>query len=462
MKKLILRMAFAITIGAFLSAGMAYAENIEKPLGDWAQTQVTVYNSDFDNIVHVDITYDLDALWAGIVADGTVDVGEYQSRERMHEVTYFWICVYSINSSEYVDGTEGEGNQFIGDYYWGLFAHDPEVPLHCSLSVPGSYGTGLYRVEVKTRLGTWDYSYYAPWLQSPQFQVDRFATSLPVPSGSIDNPDGDPIIKVTIPAYSAFPGYDPSLPPSKYMIEISADDQFPWQQNVFYNYIDAQNTTMTLYYNIDSLDHGDSLFYGRIRSLGPDGEWWTASDTASLGTVTVTSWDIVIVPVADFTSDVTTGDEPFTVNFADASTGTVTSWSWDFGDTGTDTVQNPSHTYNAVGTYTVTLTATGPGGSDGETKTDYITVTEPVPVLDFTASPTSGAYPLEVSFTSLSTGDITRYCWEFGDNESASGRDLGVISHIYTTAGTYTVTLTVTEPAGSYDKTREDYISVSP
>ncbi|NIM51496.1 MAG: PKD domain-containing protein, partial [Gemmatimonadales bacterium] len=53
----------------------------------------------------------------------------------------------------------------------------------------------------------------------------------------------------------------------------------------------------------------------------------------------------------------TTGTEPLTVSFTDLSTGSPTSWSWDFGDTGTDAVQNPSHTYTAAGSYTVSLTA---------------------------------------------------------------------------------------------------------
>jgi len=84
-------------------------------------------------------------------------------------------------------------------------------------------------------------------------------------------------------------------------------------------------------------------------------------------------------PVADFSASPISGDAPLSVNFTDLSTGTVTAWSWNFGDDGTSTAQNPTHTYNAAGTYAVGLTATGPGGSDTETKTDYITVTEAPP-----------------------------------------------------------------------------------
>ena len=82
-------------------------------------------------------------------------------------------------------------------------------------------------------------------------------------------------------------------------------------------------------------------------------------------------------PVAAFSGSPTSGDVPLTVVFTDESTGSPTSWSWTFGDGGSDNVQNPTYTYNTVGTYTVTLTVANVDGSDALTRTDYITVTEP-------------------------------------------------------------------------------------
>ncbi|MBD3170398.1 MAG: PKD domain-containing protein, partial [candidate division Zixibacteria bacterium] len=79
---------------------------------------------------------------------------------------------------------------------------------------------------------------------------------------------------------------------------------------------------------------------------------------------------------ADFSGDPTSGCSPLIVNFTDLSTGEITAWQWDFGDGGTSTVQNPSYTYNNPGIYTVTLTVSGPEGSDTETKADYISVYE--------------------------------------------------------------------------------------
>jgi PKD repeat protein len=78
------------------------------------------------------------------------------------------------------------------------------------------------------------------------------------------------------------------------------------------------------------------------------------------------------VPAADFSASTTLGPAPLAVSFTDLSTGPITSWNWDFGDGGSSTLQNPSHTYNSVGIYSLVLRATGPGGLDIETKFDHI------------------------------------------------------------------------------------------
>jgi hypothetical protein len=81
--------------------------------------------------------------------------------------------------------------------------------------------------------------------------------------------------------------------------------------------------------------------------------------------------------VADFSAIPTSGPAPLIVSFSDQSTGTVSSWNWNFGDGTISNKQNPSHTYTDPGTYTVSLTVTCPGGSDTETKADYIKVRSP-------------------------------------------------------------------------------------
>jgi PKD repeat protein len=163
-------------------------------------------------------------------------------------------------------------------------------------------------------------------------------------------------------------------------------------------------------------------------------------------------------PVANFSGTPTSGDAPLAVNFLDLSTGNVSSWAWTFGDGGTASVENPAHTYASPGTYTVGLTVTSPGGSDVETKTNYITVTEPPLVADFSGTPTSGVAPLEVDFTDLSSGTIASWSWTFGDGGTSSAQNP---SYTYAAAGTYTVALTVAGPLGSDTRTRVDYVTVS-
>ncbi len=97
-------------------------------------------------------------------------------------------------------------------------------------------------------------------------------------------------------------------------------------------------------------------------------------------------------PVAAFSGTPTSGDAPVTVNFTDSSTNTPTSWSWTFGDGGTSSAQNPSHTYTAAGTYTVVLTASNAYGSDSETKTGYITITDPPVGGDYATLPYSTGF----------------------------------------------------------------------
>jgi PKD repeat protein len=84
-------------------------------------------------------------------------------------------------------------------------------------------------------------------------------------------------------------------------------------------------------------------------------------------------------PVAGFSADSVSGRVPFTVTFTDSSTNTPTSWAWDFGDGTSSTIQNPSHVYNTPGIFTIGLTATNAGGSDGEIKIDYIIVVDKNP-----------------------------------------------------------------------------------
>lgn len=160
---------------------------------------------------------------------------------------------------------------------------------------------------------------------------------------------------------------------------------------------------------------------------------------------------------ADSSGSPTSGCATLSVAFTDLSSGPVTSWSWDFGDGGTSTAQNPVHDYTAPGTHSVSLTATSAACSDSVTKTGFVTVSAS-PIADFTSDVTSGFAPLTVSFTDLSGGSPSAWSWDFGDGGTSTAQNP---SHTYDVAGTYSVTLTASNACGSDTITRTDYVTVS-
>ncbi len=98
------------------------------------------------------------------------------------------------------------------------------------------------------------------------------------------------------------------------------------------------------------------------------------------------------VSVANFDASPTSGERPLTVYFTDLSTGSNTSWLWVFGDGDSSSVQHPVHTYNESGTFSVSLTVSGPYGSDDTTMIDLIHVSEP-PMVRLTVVPDTTSFP---------------------------------------------------------------------
>ena len=178
-------------------------------------------------------------------------------------------------------------------------------------------------------------------------------------------------------------------------------------------------------------------------------ENWTC-DTCSLP----------LIPVAAFSANPTYGTVPLAVQFTDTSTNAPTGWNWSFGDGNYSTLQSPAHTYTSAGTYTVSLTASNAAGTSIATKTGYIDVTSHAipPTASFTGIPTTGTVPLAVQFTDLSNGSPVTWNWSFGDGSSSTTRNP---LHTYPVNGTYTVSLEVTNAAGSNTAIRADYITAS-
>jgi len=159
---------------------------------------------------------------------------------------------------------------------------------------------------------------------------------------------------------------------------------------------------------------------------------------------------VIPPPVAVFTPNQTQVNVSSPVQFSNQSTGQITGYVWDFGDGQTSIDKNPIHVFTNAGTFTVKLTAIGPGGQNA-TQTNIQVVAPPnAPTAAFTKNPDSGNVPLVVQFTNSSSGEITAYAWEFGDGETSNEKDP---SHTYTNAGTYTVKLVVTGPGGVSETT---------
>ncbi|HWQ48368.1 MAG TPA: PKD domain-containing protein [Methanosarcina sp.] len=174
---------------------------------------------------------------------------------------------------------------------------------------------------------------------------------------------------------------------------------------------------------------------------------------SKLDTITVLQ---PILPVANFSSNVTEGYTPLTVQFIDLSEN-ATGISWDFGDGDTSTEKNPVHTYSAAGNYNVNLTISNENGTNS--KLDIVTVSQPIlPVANFSSNVTEGYAPLTVDFTDLSE-NVTEWKWDFGDGNTSSEQ---YPTHIYSASGSYKISLIANNENGTSTKTSKITVDKSP
>jgi autotransporter-associated beta strand protein len=204
---------------------------------------------------------------------------------------------------------------------------------------------------------------------------------------------------------------------------------------------------------------GSTFSTTNLPALSPGLAW--SNSLAINGSIAVVSSGIV-TPVAGFSGTPVSGTAPLNVVFTDASGGSITNWTWNFGDgVSVTNSSNASvnHTYGA-GTYTVSLVVNGAGGSSTNTLANYIVVTPAAPVAGFSGTPTNIFVTQTVSFTDASSGSITNWVWIFGDGHSVTNSSNAGVNHAYGVVGTNTVSLIVSGPGGSGTNTQVNYIVV--
>jgi PKD repeat protein len=142
---------------------------------------------------------------------------------------------------------------------------------------------------------------------------------------------------------------------------------------------------------------------------------------------------------------------------------TITRYDWNFGDGGSGSGVTESHRFSRAGAFTVSLTVTDSAGKTG-TATKSVTVGNTIaPTAAFTVSPQTIAVNQSAFFdATVSTATpgrtITRYEWNFGDNVPVEGPR---VERVFSRAGGYTVTLTVTDSNGATD-TETKTVTVTP
>ncbi len=170
------------------------------------------------------------------------------------------------------------------------------------------------------------------------------------------------------------------------------------------------------------------------------------------------------LPTANFTATPLSVCQGQVVTFTNTSTANgasvITDYSWDFGDGYSDSIPNTTHIYNTPGTYSVTLTVTNSNGqADFELKTNYIVV-KPAPTTSFSVNGLGCTVPLTVGFSNTgSSGANYSYSWNFGNTQTST---LGIPpAQTYSTAGTFNVSLTITNNASGCSTTFSEPLVVS-
>lgn len=136
----------------------------------------------------------------------------------------------------------------------------------------------------------------------------------------------------------------------------------------------------------------------------------------------------------------------------------VTSYQWDFGDTTTSTIANPTHIF-AAGVYNIQLIVTTAGGCSDTTTTYRGIIASVKPTANLVATPRDVCAHLPVNFSDLSTGTISNWLWKFGDGATSSDQNP---VHIYEDTGYFDVTLIVCNAGCCDTVVFKNYVHINP
>jgi len=258
--------------------------------------------------------------------------------------------------------------------------------------------------------------------------------------------------------------------------------------NIFNNKINLFNDTVS-YYTIEAIENGARIFpvaWNTTKTAGTNvvggsylgGNYWAKpdgtgfsqicadtnedgigdlpynineNDTDFLPLVSPSRWNQSVIPVANFSTNITQNLAPLHVQFTDLSQNAV-KWSWDFENDGIPDSKdrNPAYLYVNPGTYIVNLTAST--GKETSSKTQKIEVQEAEvpPIADFSTNVTDGQVPLSVQFIDLSK-NTTERIWDFNNDRIPDSTERNPI-HTYILPGNYTVNLTANNTKGTVSK----------
>jgi len=377
-----------------------------------------------------------------------------------------WSWSFSPTTVTYVGGTNS-------------FSQNPQVQFNAE----GSYTVSLiaanaYGSDNETKTNYINVSYYCG--ASGAFNFMYISN---VQIGSINEPSGQDYY-----ADYTYLSTDLSLGQSDVQISVENGNPFgdddlgiwiDWNQdgdfydtgeNVVCEIDDEGQGTFTFDVPVDATLGSTRI---RVRIKYTDANCGDPCGTSTYGEVEDYSVNIILgadPPVAEFEADNLTPGIGETVNFTDQSSNDPTSWAWTFtpstvtyvGGTSASS-QDPQVQFGAAGNYTVELIATNSGGSDTETKSDYIAVIFP-PIADFDANNLSPGIGETVNFTDISTNNPTSWAWTFtpstvtyigGTNSGSQNPQVE-----FDAAGYYTVELIATNVSDSDTETKTDYIFV--